>query len=413
MSTNRSFWRSGHWPTLLGAFLYFDVSFMIWVLLGALGNHIAGQFGLGPAQKGLMTAVPILSGSLLRLAFGAIADAFGAKRTALLGMAITLAPLLAGWLWAESIREVYLVGVLLGVAGASFAVAMPMASRCYPPEHQGLALGIAGAGNSGTIFATLLAPRLAEAYGWQAVFGLAIVPLALVGMLVAVLTREPPRPARAPVLAEYAALLRERDTYLFCLFYGVSFGGFVGLVSFLPIVLRDQYAVSPVRAGDLTTLCVLAGSGLRPVGGWLADKLGGIRMLMGLYALIAVLMTAIAQLPPLTTAVALLMISVGLLGMGNGSVFQLVPQRFAGRVGIVTGLVGAAGGVGGFFLPTMIGWLKQTTGSYGPGLGLFAAAAALALVTTTVAQRRWVGLWMDKNGRAPAPVLTVSRPETA
>src|ERR1041385_7656142 len=148
-----SFWKVGHWPTLFCAFLYFDVSFMIWVLLGAVGNYVSAEFSLNPAQKGLLTALPLLGGSILRLVFGHLTDTIGAKKTGCIGLGVTLLPLLAGWLWADSIGKVYAVGLLLGVAGASFAVALPLASRWYPAKSQGLVMGIAGAGNSGTLFA--------------------------------------------------------------------------------------------------------------------------------------------------------------------------------------------------------------------------------------------------------------------
>src|SRR5437667_5936058 len=138
MKNNTSFLKSGHTPTLISAFLYFDVSFMIWVLLGALGNYVASDFGLNPAQKGLMTALPLLGGSILRLVFGHLTDTIGAKKTGCAGLLVTVAPLLAGWLWADSIAKVYAVGLLLGVAGASFAAALPMASRWYPAKYQGL-----------------------------------------------------------------------------------------------------------------------------------------------------------------------------------------------------------------------------------------------------------------------------------
>ena len=147
MKTDASFWKSGHLPTLFSAFLYFDVSFMIWVLLGALGNYVAADLDLTPAQKGLMTAIPLLGGSVLRLLFGQLTDLIGPKKTGCLGLALTLLPLLGGWLWADSVGKVYAIGLLLGVAGASFAVALPMASRWYPAKHQGLAMGIAGAGS--------------------------------------------------------------------------------------------------------------------------------------------------------------------------------------------------------------------------------------------------------------------------
>jgi MFS transporter, NNP family, nitrate/nitrite transporter len=407
---NRSFLRSGHLPTLVSAFLYFDVSFMIWVLMGALGNYVAGEFGMSPAQKGLMAAIPLLGGSILRLVFGQLTDRIGPKLTGCIGMALTLVPLLLGWLWVDTVSRVYLVGILLGVAGASFAVALPMASRWYPAKYQGLAMGIAGAGNSGTLLATLFAPRLAEAYGWHSVFGLAIIPLTIVAVVFVFFARETPQQTRAK--SEFGAVLKERDTYLFSLFYGVTFGGFVGIASFLSIYLRDQFGVSKVQAGDLTSLCVVAGSFLRPVGGWFADKFGGIRILTFLYGAVAVLAIAVAQTALLPMAITLFFLIMACLGIGNGSVFQLVPQRYGKQVGAATGILGAAGGIGGFLLPTILGALKQSTGSYTAGLFVFAGVAAFALVTLMIAQRDWIGRWIAEHGRVRATaVLGPENPE--
>lgn len=396
---NLSFWKIGHLPTLVSAFLYFDVSFMIWVLLGALGNHIAGEFQLNPAQKGLMTAIPLLGGSILRLVLGQLTDRIGPRKTGMIGLSLTLVPLLGGWLWADSIEKVYAVGLLLGVAGASFAVALPMASRWYPPKYQGLALGIAGAGNSGTVLATFFAPRLANALGWHAVFGLAIVPLLIVATVFVLLAKEAPGAVTRANAADFFGVLAERDTYLFSLFYGVTFGGFVGLASFLSIFLHDQYGVSKVTAGDLTSICVISGSFLRPIGGFLADRLGGIRMLSILYGAAALLALSIAQLPALWLTVALMFLLMGCLGIGNGSVFQLVPHRYGKRVGIATGILGAAGGLGGFILPTVVGSLKQITGSYSIGLAVLAGLAVVALAALAVAQTEWVGVWIAQHGR--------------
>jgi NNP family nitrate/nitrite transporter-like MFS transporter len=208
----RDFRRAGHTPTLFSAFLYFDVSFMVWVLLGALANAIALDFGLSAAQQGLMVAVPLLGGALLRLVLGVLTDALGARRTGILGMGLTVVPLLMGWLWADSFSKVVLVGLLLGVSGASFAAALPLASRWYPPQYQGLAMGIAGAGNSGTALATFFGPRIAQAWGWHAVFGLALVPLVLTLAVFVLLARDSPsQPAPQP-LAAYARVLRRSDT---------------------------------------------------------------------------------------------------------------------------------------------------------------------------------------------------------
>lgn len=392
-------WKAGHWPTLLSAFLYFDVSFMVWVLLGALGNFVAVEFQMGPAQKGLMTAIPLLSGAFLRLLFGWLTDTVGPRKTGLMGIAVTLLPLLLGWLWADSIAKVYLIGLLLGVAGASFAVALPLASRWYPSKYQGMIMGIAGAGNSGTVLSTLFAPRLAEAYGWSTVFGIAVVPLLAMATVFFFCAREAPRTRTERRVGAFAATLKQKDTACFSLFYGVTFGGFVGLACFLSIFLRDQYGVSKVMAGDLTSLCVVAGSFLRPVGGLLADRFGGLRMLMVLYATIAALTLMVAQLPGLPLAITFLVLLMAALGVGNGCVFQLVPLRYGNNVGNATGILGAAGGLGGFFLPTLIGLLKQLTGSFSGGLVTFAVISLGAFLTLILAQRRWVGDWVGHHGR--------------
>jgi NNP family nitrate/nitrite transporter-like MFS transporter len=409
------FWKAGHLPTLLSAFLYFDVSFMIWVLLGALGNYIAADLQLSAIQKGFITAVPLLGGSVLRLVFGQLTDWIGPKRAGCIGMAATVLPLMGGWLWADSVGKLYVVGLLLGVAGASFAVALPLASRWYPPKYQGLAMGIAGAGNSGTILATLFGPRLAELWGWHAVFGIAILPLMVAAIVFVVFAREAPGASNKQTGAEFLFVLKQGDTWLFSLFYGVTFGGFVGLASFLSILLRDQYGVSKVVAGDLATLCIVAGSCLRPVGGFLADRLGGIRMLVILYGAVALLALAVAQLPVLWLAVTLLFLLMACLGIGNGSVFQLVPQRYGKQVGLATGILGAAGGFGGFFLPTLMGSMKQMTGNYSSGMMVLAALAVVALVSLAVVQAAWIGVWIAQHGRAvsSAPLPSSRNPEPA
>jgi NNP family nitrate/nitrite transporter-like MFS transporter len=396
----RDFRKTGHFPTLLCAFLYFDVSFMVWVLVGALAVSISADLGLDPqkdaAWKGLLVAVPILGGSFLRLVLGVMTDRLGAKKTGVIGMALTTVPLLLGWLWATSYADLLVVGALLGVGGASFAAALPLASRWYPPQYQGLAMGIAGAGNCGTAIATFFGPILATNLpgGWHAVFGFSLVPLLLTLATFTVFAKDSPtQPPPKPLIA-HAAVLRLADTGWFCFFYSVTFGGFVGLASFLNTFFKDQYYPSDpqtggVYAGYFTTLCVISGSFLRPVGGYLADRLGGVPLLLTLYAGVAATMVGLAFLPPLPAAVGLLFTSMGLLGMGNGSVFQLVPQRFPKEIGVITGIVGAAGGVGGFFLPTAFGYLKGMTGSYGTGFAAFAATAGICICLLTMLRPRW------------------------
>ena len=393
------FWKAGHLPTLLGAFLCFCVCSMCWLLLGGLGSHIAAELKLSPAQKGLLTAVPLLGGGLLRLPFGWLSDAIGAKRTGLLVLGLTALPVAMGWLWADSFASLLVVGFLLGIAGASFVVALPMASRWYPPQFQGLAMGLAGLGLTGTLLATFFGPRLAERFGWHNVFGLALIPLAAVTVIFLLFTKDAPGTARRQSLAEFFAILRERDMILFSLFYGVTFGGFVGFASFLAILLGDQYSLTKVHAGELAALGVMAGSLLRPVGGLLADRLGGIRMLNVLFGVVALLAMGVAQLPALPIAVGLFVVAMACLGLGNGSVFQLMPHRYGSRVGVATGILGAAGSFGGFFLPTLLGWLKQVTGTYSSGLSVLAALAVVALIVLAVVQSDWIGVWIGKHGR--------------
>ncbi|MCZ7646292.1 MAG: MFS transporter [Planctomycetota bacterium] len=389
MSNLRLFLKSGHWPTLLSSFLYFDLSFMAWMLVGALANHISSEFGLSAGEKGCMVALPLLGGSLLRLALGALADRIGAKRTAQAGLGLTLLPLLYGWLGADSLAEVYLVGLLLGVAGASFAVALPLASRWYPAEQQGLALGIAGAGNSGTVLATLFAPRLAEAWGWQAVFGLAALPILACLAVLTLLAREAPGGPGPRQRRDYRALLAHPEALRLGFIYALTFGGFVGLASFLPVFFHDQYAASRVSAGDFATLCVIAGSFLRPVGGWLADRFGGLRVLPAILGGATLGLGMLALLPFLELAVLTLFCVMALLGAGNGAVFQLVARHFGSRMGAATGLIGAVGGLGGFCLPIGLGLAQGASGSYGSGLaGLAAMMAGGALLLLAQARAR-------------------------
>jgi NNP family nitrate/nitrite transporter-like MFS transporter len=388
----RDFRRAGHLPTLLSAFLYFDVSFMIWLLPGALANSIVTDFGLSDSQKGLMVAVPLLGGAVLRLVLGLLTDRIGARRAGMLGMAITALPLVLGWRWADSLDDMLLVGLLLGVPGASFAAALPLASRWYPPRYQGLAMGIAGAGNSGTALATFFGPRLAQVWGWHAVFGLALIPLLLTLAVFALCAVDGPnRPAPRPLRA-YANVLRNGETWWFCLLYSITFGGFVGLASFLNVFFHGQYGLSRIEAGHYATLCVIAGSMVRPLGGHLADRLGGVRILTALLLSAGLAMLGLSALPPLAAGAMLLFATMALLGMGNGAVFQLVPQRFPEEIGVVTGLVGAAGGLGGFLLPTALGIFKQWTGSFGGGLLAFGLIGGLGgTLALTYASRGWQG----------------------
>ena len=401
----KNFFKSGHPPTLLAAFLYFDISFMVWVLLGVLGVYIANDFGLTASQKGFMVAIPILGGALVRIPLGILVDRIGPKHTGIIAQLIVMIPLLWGWLGGGSLHEIMAFGLLLGVAGGSFAVALPLASRWYPRKHQGLAMGIAGAGNSGTVLAALLAPRLAESVGWHNVLGLALIPVVLTLLLYIFLAKESPQQPSPKPWSTYLEICRERDMMWFCLFYSFTFGGFVGLASFLTIFFHDQYGLSKVMAGNFTALCVFAGSFLRPVGGYLADRFGGTRMLTVLFMSISLGIIAAGTLPPLWLVTIFLFFVMACLGMGNGSVFQLVPQRFSKEIGVATGVVGAAGGLGGFLLPTFLGLMKDVTGSYATGLVCFGIAGFVCLVLLRAVHRGWRASWLPQVVVEMVPVV--------
>ena len=381
--------RAGHLPSLFAALIHFDVSFMVWVMLGALGAFISEDLALSPSAKGLMVAVPLLSAAVFRITLGILSDRFGPKRVGTVSMAVATGPLLLGWLAGNSLGEVLAVGVLLGVAGASFAVSLPLASRWYPPRLQGLAMGIAGAGNSGTVITALVAPRLAEAYGWHAVMGMAIVPVVLAFAAFVLMARQPPEAPRRGSLSNMRELLREADAWRMCAMYAVTFGSFVGLASFLPIFLHDQYGLTKVDAATVAAAGGAMGSLLRPIGGHLADRAGGTSVLLGVYGVAGALLLFAAGLPAVGPAALAFVVTMGAFGLGNGAVFQLVGVRYRERIGSITGLVGAAGGLGGFLLPTILGSLRDLAGSYGAGLAVIALAAGAALVGTLITRGTW------------------------
>jgi NNP family nitrate/nitrite transporter-like MFS transporter len=392
---NTSFWKAGHKPTLFAAFLYFDLSFMVWYLLGPLAVQIAGDLHLTTQQRGLMVATPILAGAILRFLMGMLADQLSPKTAGIIGQVIVIVSLFSAWqLGIHSYEQALLLGVCLGMAGASFAVALPLASQWYPPQHQGKAMGIAGAGNSGTVFAALIAPVLAASFGWNNVFGFAVVPLVLTLFAFSLMAKNAPERPKAKSMADYFKALGDRDSWWFMFFYSVTFGGFIGLASALPGYFNDQYGLSPVTAGYYTAACVFGGSLMRPLGGAMADRFGGIRTLSGMYAVAAICIAAVGfNLPSSWAALALFVAAMLGLGAGNGAVFQLVPQRFRKEIGVMTGLIGMAGGIGGFLLAAGLGAIKQNTGDYQLALWLFALLGVLAWFGLMNVKRRWRTTW--------------------
>ena len=399
---HKGFLKAGYLPTLFAAFLYFDFSFMVWVILGPLGVAVGRDLHLAPADKGLMVATPVLAGALLRVVLGILVDRFRPKRVGIAAQIIVILGMLAAWaIGIHNFGTTLLLGCVLGLAGASFAVALPLASSWYPPEHQGTALGIAGAGNSGTVLAALFAPGLALAFGWQNVIGLATIPLFVTLCVFILMAKDNPRTPAPKTLADYARILRIPDAWWFMFFYSVTFGGFVGLAASLTIYFNDQYGLTPVVAGYCTAGVVFVGSLVRPLGGAVADRVGGVRTLTVLYTVAAAAFATIASgLSTIFLALPVFVLGMLCLGMGNGAVFQLVPQRFRNEIGVMTGVIGMTGGIGGFYLASSLGFSKQYTGGYGLGFLVFAMLAAAALVGITVVRGRWRTTWSQLYGSA-------------
>lgn len=394
MAKAGGFWRSGHWPTLVAAFLYFDLAFMVWVLLGPLAPDIAKTLHLTAAQKGLMVATPTLAGAFLRVVNGLLVDRIGPKRSGAISQMIVIGGLLSAWLLGvNSFGGTLALGVILGFAGASFAIALPLASRWYPPEHQGKAMGLAGMGNSGTVLAALFAPALARLFGWNAVLGLACIPLGIVFVLYLAMAKDAPNAPAPKSWLEYLHPLKSADAWWLMGFYAVTFGGFVGLAASLPIYFTDQFGLSTIIAGYCTAGCVFAGSLVRPLGGALADRIGGVKALTGVFLVAAAALAGVSVAPTLPAALGCFVVAMLALGTGNGSVFQLVPQRFQAEIGVMTGLVGMAGGVGGFYLASSLGLAKQLAGSFAPGFLIFAALAMAALAGLNFVKMTWRATW--------------------
>ena len=388
------FWSSGHTPTLIAAFLYFDLAFMVWVLLGPLAPEIAKTLHLTAAEKGLMVATPTLAGAILRVVNGLLVDRIGPKRSGAISQVIVIAGLLFAWgMGVSSFGGTLALGVILGFAGASFAIALPLASRWYPPEHQGKAMGLAGMGNSGTVLAALFAPTLAKLFGWNAVLGLACIPLSIVFVVYMLLAKDPPNAPAPKRLVDYFEPLRTADAWWFMAFYSVTFGGFVGLAASLTIYFTDQFGLTTITAGYCTAGCVFAGSLVRPMGGALADSIGGVKTLSIVFIVAAFALGGVSGAASLTSALPLFVLAMLALGAGNGAVFQLVPQRFSKEIGVMTGLVGMAGGVGGFYLASSLGFAKQLTGTYQPGFLIFAGLSLVALAGLTLVKGKWRGSW--------------------
>jgi NNP family nitrate/nitrite transporter-like MFS transporter len=399
MAGYKAFRESGHFPTLFAAFLYFDFSFAVWVLNGAMGPFISEQFHLTQGQVGLMVSIPTLAGAFMRFPLGVLSQYIGRKMAAIVEMSAIVIALLYGFLFVKTYHDVLAMGVLLGIAGASFGVALSLGSGWFPKKYKGLAMGIAGAGNSGTAVAALFAPRLAQHFGWQHVYGFAALFMLLPLLVMIFFAKEPPDIERQG-LKEHLSCLWEKDGWAFNLIYIITFGGFLGLATFLPSFYFKQFHVSKVEAGTLTVLATLTGSATRVLGGWLADRFGGITTLTFVFLTALAGLLGLTTAPSLTGTTLLFMLCFAALGAGNGATFQLVPLRWPTTTAVAGGMIGEIGALGGSILPNLLGQSKQHTGSYSAGFMIYIGIALLVLIMMRVIARQWTRSWVGAGGRA-------------
>lgn len=379
---------------LILATIAFAVCFMVWGLIAPLAPTFRDLYGLSSTQVGLLVAVPVLLGSVARLPLGLLTDRYGGRMVFTVLMVSLIAPVFVAGL-TNSFGGLLAVSFFLGLAGASFAVGVPFVSRWFPPERQGFALGIYGMGNIGTAFASFLAPRLADRLGWEWVFWIFVPVLAVAAGLFWLLARNAPGapPPQSQSLMERFAIFRERPVaWVLAFFYFVTFGGFVAIGVYLPTLLVDEYDLSTTDAATRAAGFVLLATLARPVGGTLADRFGGSPVLNATFLVVAIFAIVLAFEPGLLT-ITFAFLGIGLvLGLGNGAVFKLVPEFFSKQAGIVTGLVGAAGGLGGFFPPLLMGAVRDITGSYAIGYMLLSEFALVCLIVNLLVLQRGASL---------------------
>ena len=403
MHNFKLFLASGHSPTLFAAFIYFSFSCCIWVLNGAMAPFISETFNLTPAQKGLMLSIPIIAGALMRFPLGLLAQYIGRKNATLVEMGLIAVAMLYGFFFVKTFDSLLAMGVLLGIAGASFGVALSLGSGWFPPRHKGLAMGLVGAGNVGTAVSVLVAPPLASAFGWQAVYGFAAIAILLPMVVMIVFAKEPPDINAHATLREHMACLVEKDGWAFSLIYGVTFGGFIGLTTFLPTYYHDQFGVSKIQAGQLTMLAAFMAAAVRVLGGWISDRWGGVNTLTLVLCVVAVTLVAAGFASgSLVGTTLLLMLCFAALGAGNGALFQLVPLRWPTSTAVAGSMIGEVDALGGGLVPNAMGLSKQYLGSYAWGFVLFAVLAVVMLGVMRKMQLRWTRTWAEKGGRARA-----------
>ncbi len=387
-------WESGNLTALAVATLAFAVCFAVWGLIAPLAPLFRERYALSTTQTGVLVAVPVLLGSLARIPLGMLTDRFGGRLVFTLLLLVLAVPTVLIGLTRDYLSLLAL-SFLLGLAGSSFAVGVPFVAAWFASAQQGFALGVYGVGNVGTAIASSLAPWVAGAYDWPFAFWLFLPVLLATAALFWLVGRDAPEGRRQTGgLAQRLAVFRDRPlTWVLALFYFVTFGGFVAISVYLPTLLVAEYGLDKTDAGLRAAGFVVLATLARPLGGFLADRWGGAPVLNLVFLTVGAMAIALA-FEPAMAAITVAFLSIAcVLGLGNGAVFKLVAQYFPAQTGAVTGLVGAAGGLGGFFPPILMGLVQDVTGSYAIGFMLLSEFALVCLfVNVLVLQGRAAAL---------------------
>jgi NNP family nitrate/nitrite transporter-like MFS transporter len=390
------------------ATLGFAVNFWAWALLSPLGTRYKELLSLSGSQQALLVAVPVIVGSLGRIPVGALTDRYGGRVMYPLVSVATIVPVLfIGLAGQRSLVSLLIGGFFLGIGGTAFAVGVPFVNAWFPPQRRGLAIGVFGVGMGGTAISALTTVKLVTAHGSAAPFLITAVALAIYAALAWLFMRDAPGRTvpTEPLGARLVATARLSITWQASVLYAVAFGGYVAFSVYLPAFLKTAYHLSQVDAANRMAGFVLLAVVMRPVGGWLSDRLGPVPVLTGVYAVLtagALLQSFTPDLMPVGTIAFLTMAAA--LGAGSGATFALVAQVApASKVGSVTGLVGAAGGLGGFVPPLVMGYIHGQLGSYGLGLALLALVAASTMVLTMTVVRSAAVQRAAEAGRSGQP----------
>lgn len=377
--------RGSLWALFLGT-LAFTLCFSVWGLISPLAPLFRERYALSTTEVGLLVATPVILGAVLRIPAGLLTDRYGG-RIVFPGLMLLLVPTVVLAALSQSFATLLAAAFLLGVSGASFAVGIPFVASWFPAHKQGFALGIYGMGNIGTAVAALAAPRVAAGLGWPYAFWIftpLVVAFAAIFWLVG---RESPRftPRRATLVERTRVLVDRPVSWLLVFFYFVTFGGFIAMGNFLPSFLTATHGLTQTDAGARTAGFVVMATVARPLGGWLADRWRGTSVLNLVFVLEALFAIVLAFEPGMIGVTIGFLGSAVALGIGNGAVFKLVAELFPKETGTLAGLVGAAGGLGGFFPPLVLGLVRDVTGSYAIAFMLLSEFALAGLIINLLA----------------------------